>query len=783
MTGGHGVGVVEHVNFAVKAFASTAILVLGPAALEATAAVDYMTEIKPLLQLHCVKCHGASSAKNALRLDTAAAMIAGGERGPALAPGAAERSLLVAAVAGTHEEIPRMPYKRTPLDSVEVDLIRRWIQEGAAYPADETPSDDRHWAFIKPERPAVPPDSPHPIDAFIHARLKQAGLEPAPPAEPLTLLRRLHLDLTGLPPTLEETAAFSMQDVHQYIERLLNSPHYGERWGRWWLDQARYADSNGYSIDAPRQIWKYRDWVVAALNADMPFDQFTVEQIAGDLLPGATEAQRVATGFHRNTQINQEGGIDKEQFRIESVFDRVATTGAVWLGLSTGCAQCHDHKFDPISQKEYYQLFAFLNNQDEPALTLREGGLDQAALAREKLNLVREMEALLQTKTEAIQQWEAGLNDDTRKRLASAVKKALETAPEKRGFNETRALYAALSGTGDPVFNPLNNRLTEIESLLAKGVTTLVLKELPEPRVTRVFIKGDFTRPADEVQPGVPAVLHPIKSNASVPTRLDFARWLVSPENPLTARVIMNRIWQQYFGRGLVETENDFGTQGSLPTHPELLDWLATEFMAHGWSLKAMHRLIVTSETYRRSSRVTPSSDPNNLLLARQNRLRLDAEIVRDAALAASGLLQSRLGGPPVFPPIPEGVMGLGQVKRAWTASSGPDRYRRALYTFVFRSTPPPSLAVFDAPDGYATCTRRLRSNTPLQALTLLNDPAFVEFAEALAGVIEKDGLTAAFQRVLTRMPERGELDLLAALPPLSAARALLNLDEAITRE
>ena len=767
---------------------SLILLAFLPAA--ALASVDYSAQIKPLLQLHCVKCHGASSAKNGLRVDTAAALIQGGDRGPALVPGAPERSLFLQAITGTHAEIPKMPYKRSPLDSAEIELLRRWVEEGAAHPADEAPSDDRHWAFIPPERPTLPTAAAHPIDAFIDARLQQAGLQPAPACEPRTLLRRLHLDLVGLPPTPAEIARFDTEHrrdpqaaVAALIDRLLKSPHHGERWGRWWLDQARYADSNGYSIDAPRLIWKYRDWVVNAFNAGLPFDQFTVEQIAGDLLPNATEDQRVATGFHRNTQINQEGGIDKEQFRIESVFDRVATTGAVWLGLSTGCAQCHDHKFDPLSQKEYYQLFAFLNNQDEPALPLRDAGIDPKALAVEKREVTRQLETLLASKVEAIASWEVRLTPEARKALSSSVKKALAVAPAKRGFNEKRTLYAALSGTGDPVFNPLHSRLTEIDSLIAKGVSTLVMTELPKPRVTRVFIKGDFTRPSDEVQPGVPAVLHPIESTGSVPTRLDFARWLVSPRNPLTARVIMNRVWQQYFGRGLVETENDFGTQGSLPTHPELLDWLATEFMARGWDLKAMHRLIATSATYQRASQVTPSSDPNNLLLARQSRLRLDAEIVRDVALTASGLLQPKLGGPPVFPPIPEGVMGLGQVKRTWTPSTGPDRYRRALYTFLYRSTPPPNLAVFDAPDGFAACTRRLRSNTPLQALTLLNDPAFIEFAEALAQVIEKDGLPAAFERVLTRAPQADELALLSPLPALSAARALLNLDETITRE
>ncbi|MCB1208848.1 MAG: DUF1549 domain-containing protein, partial [Verrucomicrobiales bacterium] len=345
------------------------------------AAPDYVAEIKPLLKNQCVKCHGASTQKGGLRLDTAAGAIKGGKHGAAVMPGDADRSLLVALVAGTHEEISRMPYKRAPLDSTEVDLIRAWIAAGALAPADEEPSDDRHWAFIAPQEVRLPriPGVDHPIDAFVRQRLVEEKISPASETDAITLIRRVFLDLTGLPPSVKEVDAFvaEYKDPAQretvylrWVNQLLKSPHYGERWGRWWLDQARYADSNGYSIDAPRQIWKFRDWVVSALNDDMPFDQFTIEQIAGDLLPNATVDQKVATGFHRNTQINQEGGIDKEQFRIDSVFDRVATTGSVWLGLSIGCAQCHDHKFDPISQAEYYQIFAFLNNQDEPTLTV-----------------------------------------------------------------------------------------------------------------------------------------------------------------------------------------------------------------------------------------------------------------------------------------------------------------------------------------------------------------------------------------------------------------------------
>ncbi len=762
---------------------------LAPATLPA--AVDYLSQVKPLLQTHCVKCHGASTQKAGLRLDTAAAARKGGDRGSALAPGQPEASLLLQVVSGSHNEIPQMPYKRGPLDSVQIDLLRRWVQEGAIAPAAETPSDDRHWAYLAPARMPLPKSdgAPHPIDAFVQDRLTKAGLKPSPPAAPETRLRRLALDLTGLPPTPEQIDRFlASGDEAAEVERLLGSAAYGERWGRWWLDQARYADSNGYSIDAPRSIWPYRDWVVNALNADQPFDQFTIEQLAGDLLPSATKEQLIATGFHRNTQINQEGGIDKEQFRTESVFDRVATTGTVWLGLTIACAQCHDHKFDALSQREYYELFAFFNTQDEPTLTVPDPGQDPERLKANLREVQAQLDHHVSARLEALATWEANLNPTARKALPSATAKILAKPAAQRSTADRRTLFKAMTGTGDPLFNPLYDRQLQLEESLAKGPTTLVLKERNEPRRTTVFTKGDFTRPAEEVQPGTPDVLPRLE--ATKPNRLDLARWLVRRDNPLTARVIVNRVWQQYFGRGLVETENDFGTMGSLPTHPELLDWLAVEFMEKGWSFKHLHRLIVTSATYRQSSTATPAArvaaaqaDPDNRLLWRQNRLRLDAEIVRDVGLAASGLLAPKLGGPPVYPPIPEGVMSLGQVKRAWPVSQGEDRYRRGLYTFVFRATPPPGLSVFDAPDGFSSCTRRLRSNTPLQALTLLNDAAFVEFAQSLEKIIRKDGINSAFRRCTARQPTDEEKATLAQLTPFEAARVLLNLDETITRE
>ena len=866
-----------------------ACLVLLACITEGRPAVDYVREVKPLLAEQCYKCHGAAQQKSELRLDTAAFALKGGENGPALKPGLSAQSLMIQTARGTHDTIARMPYKKPPLGDAQIALLTQWIDEGAKAPADEQPETAKHWAFVPSQQPQPPkilnPKSQilNPIDAFILARLEKEKLWPAPEADRATLIRRLSLDLTGLPPAPQEVETFvsdkSAGAYEKIVDRLLASPHYGERWGRWWLDAARYADSNGYSIDAPRQIWKYRDWVVAALNRDEPFDQFAIVQLAGDLLPNATVAQKVATGFNRNTQINQEGGIDPEQFRVESVMDRVSTFGTVFLGLTIGCAQCHDHKFDPIKQREYYQLYAFFNStvQDGHGSGTPSGVLEipgevvSAENVKKELEETRaDLERYLDTKGSAVTQWEQSLTDDARAQLRASVKAAMQPAWSERKLEQKRAVYAAFKPE-DTEFKSRNTKLAALERGTPKRVTTLVMQELKTPRESHVFIKGDFTRPADIVQPGVPAVLHPLNgartaesasspptdradSAVRAPNRLDLARWVVDPANPLTARVIVNRVWQQYFGRGLVETENDFGTQGSLPTHPELLDWLACELMnvegrmtnderssksknpsnaAPGsgrdsdlvipssldirhssfppWSLKHLHRLIVTSAAYRQSSRVRPelaTLDPLNKLLARQSRLRLDAEVIRDSALFTSGLLSPKLGGPPVYPPQPDGVMTLGQSKRDWKASTDDDRYRRALYTHFWRATPHPALAVFDAPDGFNACTRRLRSNTPLQALTLLNDQQFYEFAERLAARILKspaksdaERINQAFRLCLSRAPSRIEQQRLQQLLVQqlgqepgdetkrhaeawkTMGRVLLNLDEAITRE
>jgi mono/diheme cytochrome c family protein len=814
----------------------------------AAAPVNYIREIKPVFAENCYRCHGASQQKGELRMDTAALALKGGETGPAFKPGKSAESLLVQAIKGTHEEISRMPYKKPPLSDAQIDLIARWIDEGAKAPSDEQPENNVHWAFIKPARPEVPKvkqqDWPrNGIDNFILARLEKERIKPSPEADRVTLMRRLCLDLTGLPPSPAEIDAFlndKRPDSYQkLVEKLLNSPHYGERWGRHWLDVARYADSNGYSIDAPRSIWKYRDWVINALNSDVPFDQFAIEQLAGDLLPNCTIWQKIATGFNRHTQINQEGGIDPEQFRIESVMDRVNTTATAFLGLTVACAQCHDHKFDPITQKEYYQFFAFFNTtiNDGHGKGAPEGMLEIPGEQEPTEDLEKELEEAegdldryLNTFGSEVVKWQQSLSDEEKSKLKPNVRDALKVPFSELTKKDKRMVYAAFR-SDDADFKQRNTKVTRLEKRQPKSVTTLVMMEAKEPRESTIFIKGDFTRPGKKVKPGVPEILHDFQAGET-PTRLDLAKWIVDPENPLTARVTVNRIWQQYFGKGIVETENDFGTQGIPPTHPELLDWLASELIQPSdknvkpWSLKYIHRLIVSSATYRQSSKVRSdlaNVDANNKLLARQNRLRLDAEIVRDVCLGASGLLNDKIGGPSVFPPQPAGVMTLGQSKRDWKPSTGADRYRRGMYTFFWRATPHPALTVFDAPDAFSTCTRRIRSNTPLQSLTLLNDDAYVEFSRAMAhrvvgepGKSDADRVDRAFRLCLSRAPSREEkqrlLELLdAELAALrkspeeakalvgpkpspqrdiiqlaawtTVSRVLLNLDETITRE
>jgi len=895
--------------------------------------VQFNRDIRPLLSNRCFYCHGPDekNRKAGLRLDTfeGATKDRGGYR--AITPGKPDESELLRRVT-SHEAGEMMPppsAKKAPVTPEEAALLRRWIEQGAKYQG--------HWAF-QPLAAVAPPAvkntkwARNDLDRFILARLERERLAPSPQADARTLIRRLSLDLTGLAPQPAEveefTKAFNQTDARKQdaaysalVERLLASPHYGERWGRHWLDQARYADSNGYTIDGERQMWPYRDWVIQALNEDKPFDRFTIEQLAGDLLPNSAKSQLVATGFHRNTVINEEGGVDPEQARVEQVMDRVSTTGAVWLGLTIGCAQCHTHKFDPITHKEYYQMFAFfnstmdVNNQGpvvsvqrgemfgkpetvEPAEAplarrgapmgeLKQGDWERAEIARlERSPAVtapkREVEWLpfevVKFDTEAagkLQQLDDGSfliaknassNDAYRilVRIASSHVAAVrlralphEALPkggsglgvdgsfalsefyiESEGGNhrfsdafaddEQSAYPARAASDGDRrtgwsinandqpheatfVFGqrkefasrqiqfilrhdaeanrgighfkievatesphdargaallealklPLNARSPEQQTMVdaafasaravrerqaGNAVMAMIMRDIAAPRESYIFTRGDFTRPdkaAGLLQPGVISAVAPALPEAAKPrTRLDLAKWLVDPANPLTPRVTINRIWLRYFGRGIVETEEDFGTQGALPTHPELLDWLSGEFIRRGWSLKAIHRLIVNSATYRQSSAARKDVheiDLRNLLLARQERLRVEAEIVRDAALSASGLLNPKIGGPSVRPPQPDGVYAFTQNRKNWMTAAGTERFRRALYTHFYRSAPYPLFTTFDAPDFQQVCTRRQRSNTPLQSLTLANDPAFLEIAQGLAARLSRD--------------------------------------------
>jgi hypothetical protein len=722
------------------------------------------------------------------------------------------------------------------------------------------PASHDHWSFIPPQRPPVPAvgNDTFPrnaVDHFVLARLESENVDPSSQADRWTLIRRLSFDLSGLPPSPEEVLRF-VDDLRpdayeRAVERLLASPHYGERWARPWLDLLHYADSDGYLTDQLRpHAWRYRHWLVEAMNRNVPFDQFTIEQMAGDLIPATTIEQRVATGFHRNTLSNREGGADLEEFRVEKIVDRVRTTGTVWLGLTLTCARCHDHKYDPLSQNEYYRLFACLNSADE--INIDAPTEEDVVPSRETLDAYYEKRTALLAPVvndlERLQaEWENRLlaaaahpgNEHLWDRAWEVLgliwgggegegqlegQRIVSTPPSQRTRSQSARLRDYFLRRGDAVLDEkfeelklseFKTKLDEVRATIPYVTRAQTMEESTTTRPTYVHVRGNFRTPGKEVQPGTPAVLPPLPDGPE-PARMRLARWLVSESNPLPARVTVNRIWQEFFGRGLVTTPEDFGTRGIRPSHPELLDWLATELITNGWDIKALQRKIVLSATYRQSSTARldlAERDPDNALLARQKRLRLSAELVRDAALAASGLLTARIGGPSVRPPQPDSVSEEGYDNH-WKVSEGSDRYRRGLYTFIQRTTPFAQLTTFDAPSPSQTCARRERSNTPLQALTLLNDENFFEAARALAQRLEREvpGKDSA-QRVhrgflvcVGRFPELVECQTLLVylerqtrilatddgvdeqLSPentawIGLASVLLNLDEFITRE
>ncbi len=755
-------------------------------------------DVLPILAEHCFPCHGsdpnARQAELRLDLDTAARQPAASGN-QAILPGQPHQSELIRRIT-TADPDSRMPPPETQrsLAESQVEVLRAWIADGAEY--------QTHWSLIPPRRPSLPADPTlSPIDYLVTNRLQNAGFSPAPSADPATLIRRVTLDLTGLPPNPEQLASVGNNPdptaYANYVDQLLNSPHFGEHWARWWLDLAHYGDSDGYLQDFLRPVaWRYREWVVDSLNNNKPFDQFVIEQLAGDLLPAAATDQIMGTGFLRNTLSNREGGADLEEFRVKQVLDRTSTVATTFLALTIGCAQCHDHKYDAITQREFYQLYAFFNSADEanidaplpaeiaawqqalPAYNKRRDELI-APLASRLQELQQQWEQkILYTEAHPGQdfawdrtlellglQWGQNLGEGQLEGLA-----IIKTAPTHRTISQQQRLQDYFLRSARNEFEPalqkldvgkLINALDALAQELPPVTRAPAMMVSPAERTTHIFVRGEYLRPGDVVAANTPALLPPLHSDGP-PTRLDLARWLVSPDHPLTARVAVNRVWQQLFGQGLVTTSDNFGVRGDLPSHPELLDWLASELMQHNWNLKSLIRTIVLSRTYQQSSNARPElqeSDPANRLLGRQQRLRLSAEAIRDSALAVSGLLNPTIGGPSVKPPQPDSVSREAYANK-WVASTGPDRYRRGIYTFLQRTTPFAQFVTFDLPDNSHSCTRRERSNTPLQALTLLNDPVFLEAAVALAERVIKDApaddsarIGVLFQLTLARNP------------------------------
>ncbi len=721
--------------------------------------ISFDRQIRPILSENCFACHGPDdkTRKAKFRLDTKAGAFAPLRSGDsAIVPGKAAESELIRRITQT-EPSERMPPPKSgkQLTAAQIDLLRRWIDQGAAW--------SEHWAFVPPQRPPLPrithsAGARNGIDYFIRARLEREGMKPAAEADRTTLIRRVTLDLTGLPPTPAEVDAF-LNDAdpaayEKVVDRLLASPHFGERMALDWLDAARFADTHGYHIDAGRDMTRWRDWVIRAFNRNMPFDQFTIEQLAGDLLPQATLEQKIASGFNRNHMINFEGGAIPEEYHTAYIVDRVNTTGMVWLGLTINCAQCHDHKYDPITQKDYYQLFAFFNNVPEQGL---DGSKGNAAPV-------------------------LPIPSPAQKQLLEHLQAAIrDLEPRVGSFKPT-----------DPEAKPLQDRLKKLKEELAaleKQIpTTMVMQEMPRPRDTFMLVRGQYDKKGEKVAANVPSFLPPLPAH-SPPNRLGLARWLVSPNQPLTARVIVNRYWQMCFGTGLVKTAEDFGSQGELPSHPELLDWLAVEFMNPSaapagsgsktpWDIKALVRLLVTSAAYRQASAVSPAAfakDPENRLLARGPRHRLQAEFIRDQALAISGLLNREIGGKSVFPYQPAGLWeelmsradGKNWSAQTYAQDHGTDLYRRTMYTFWKRTCPPPTLATFDAPDRETCTVRRARTNTPLQALVLMNDPTYVEASRKMAERLMTEASTTperiilAFRLATARKPTEREIGVL----------------------
>jgi hypothetical protein len=800
--------------------------------------VRFNRDIRPILSNHCFACHGPDQANRKARLRLDRQHDAFADRGGyhILVPGKFQESELYLRITAP-DPAERMPPEKAnkPLTRAEIDLLRRWIEKGAHW--------EDHWSRVAPKRPELPEVANqawprNAIDRFVLAAMEGHALTPAPEADRRTLIRRLSFDLTGLPPTPADVEAFladGTPDAYEkLVDRLLASPHFGERMAVYWLDVVRFADTGGYHSDNHRDVGPYRDYVIGAFNRNVPFDQFTVEQLAGDLLPGATREQKVASGYNRLLQTTEEGGAQPKEYTAKYAADRVRNTATAWLGTTLGCCECHDHKFDPFTTKEFYRFAAFFADVQERAVGRQEQTPLPTPEQSARLRHLQEQIAPRRQRLDAAQAaWEGAAAKAVGSDLPKAVAELLRVAPAKRNAKQRQALAAHFAGTSKEL-DATRKQLAELErqkQALEKAIPTTLVSMAGPPRVVRVLPRGNWLDDSGEVvNPGVLTSLAPLGVKGRRATRLDLARWLVASDNPLTARVFVNRLWMLLFGQGLVKTADDFGAQGAWPTHPDLLDWLAVEFRDGGWDVKHLLRLMLLSSTYRQASQVTEAQrqrDPYNQGLSRQARFRLDAELVRDNALAASGLLTRKIGGPSVKPYQPAGYWQyLNFPKREYVGDKGPDQYRRGLYTYWQRTFLHPSLLAFDAPTREECTVERPRSNTPQQALVLLNDPTYVEAARSLAErVVRAAGpdvgqrIDFAFRQVLQRRAEPAEVKLLSELyqrhreqyevdrgsagamlrvgdrpapadvpaPELAAwtsvARVILNLHETITRE
>ncbi len=734
--------------------------------------IDFSREIRPILSQNCFFCHGPDEkARQAdLRLDVEddAKRNLGGTS--VIVPGKPDESELIRRIESTDEdEVMPPPKLHKVVTPEQVELLKTWIRQGANW--------GKHWSFERVVRPSVPQNGEsNPVDAFILQRLLKEKLAFSPEADRSTLVRRLALDVSGLPPTLDEQESLAKSSHEEIVSYFMSKQAFGEHWARQWLDLARYADSAGYPSDPGREIWSYRDWVIQAFNNNMPFDQFTIQQLAGDLLPNPNDDHLIATAFHRNTMTNNEGGTNDEEFRTAAIIDRVNTTFAVWMGTTMACAQCHTHKYDPITHQEYFQIYAFLNQtadadkKDESPLH----ELIDPLLKKDRDDWRKESATLEAQLKKLTPEWLTGFDDWVKSKptLKEAnLKEALALSDEERSEKQTKALQQHYVRNVAKETKPERDQLAKLKKKLdgSNPKTVPIMQELDakEHRKTFVQLRGNWQALGDEVHAGIPAVFPPLPDDAPR-NRLGLAKWIASEENPLTARVAVNRMWETVFGIGIVRSSEEFGSQGDLPEHPELLDWLAAEFVESGWDMKHILSLLFNSRAYRQVSQSCAElneRDPDNRWLARGPRFRPAGELLRDQALAVSQLLSAKMYGPPVRPVMP--TLGLktafGQ-GNDWEPSKGEDRYRRSVYTEVRRNHPYPSFNTFDAPNREVCTIRRGRSNTPLQAFVTLNDPVFVESHQALARRIVAEGgddfeerVRFAFQVCLSREPNEND--------------------------